>query len=117
VIELYAVRRVSDGLYYRPGDHYEKWVELKRAKVYPRIGPAKAAVTSWAGYGTKTNLVRLLVTEVRVIDLTEDIQKAKLTKERKLKRQEIRSKQDKIERLEKQKLELEEQLTKLQGSE
>lgn len=81
-LELYVVRN-KQGKYFRSkgyGGYGSNWVdELKKAKIYPKIGPARSQVTFWANnypdYGTP-EIVVLTVTTSRVLNEEERVKKA-----------------------------------------
>ena len=83
---LYAVRN-RDGHYFRAkgyGGYGDTWVpDLKKARIYPRPGPARAQVTFFANHHPKygiPELVELRVTEVVAIQETERIRKVQTRK-------------------------------------
>jgi hypothetical protein len=81
-LTLYAVQN-RDGQWFRAkgrGGYGETWVDdIKAARTYTRIGPAKAAVTffhkRWPEYGAPY-IVKLHVTRVERVDQTERAGKA-----------------------------------------
>jgi hypothetical protein len=81
-LELYAVRN-KKGQYLRSkgyGGYGPSWVdELQKAKIYPRIGPARSQVTFWTnnypGYGTP-EIVVLTVSASKVLNEEERVKKA-----------------------------------------
>ena len=86
ILEFYAIRKKGTDLYFRPrgqGGYGAHWVEMTKAKIYPRIGTARTQVTFWTNTGLDVELVKLGVTIIEVIDETERLRKAKETKERK----------------------------------
>jgi hypothetical protein len=105
MLKLYAVRN-KDGKWMRSKGYEgsgEKWVDdLKKAKIYPKPGPARAQVTYWAEnypeFGVP-DLVELHVNEVVVIN--EDMRVEKSIKDKVLKheRLELDRKQREIDRL------------------
>ena len=82
LLKFYAIRN-RDGKYMRSkgfGGHGEKWVdELKKAKIYPKIGGARSQVTYWANnypeYGIP-ELIELNVTEMAVVSEEERVKKS-----------------------------------------
>lgn len=86
LLEFYAVRKKGTDLYFRPrgqGGYGAHWVEITKAKIYPRIGTARTQVTFWANFGVDVELVKLGVTIIEAIDETERLRKTKETKEHK----------------------------------
>lgn len=81
-LELYVVRN-KQGKYLRSkgyGGYGPSWVEdLQKAKIYPKIGPARSQVTFWAnnypGFGTP-EIVVLTVTASQVLNEEERVKKA-----------------------------------------
>ena len=81
-LELYVVRN-KEGKYLRSkgyGGYGPSWVdELQKAKIYPRIGPARSQVTFWTnnypGFGTP-EIVVLTVTASQVLNEEERVKKA-----------------------------------------
>lgn len=86
-IEFYAVQNAA-GQYYRAkglGGTGDRWVsELKRARIYSRIGPARSQVTHFSRDPKypPPKLIRLIVSKLEVVDETERIKKSKATRER-----------------------------------
>jgi hypothetical protein len=84
-IELYAVRN-SQGQWFRAkgyGGYGESWTDtFARARVYSKIGPARATISFFANSNKypSPDLVRLCVTKVEVIDESERVEKVKLAK-------------------------------------
>lgn len=82
LLTLYAVQN-RDGEYFRAkgfGGCGDTWVsDLKKARIYPRPGPARAQVTFFASnypqFGVP-KLVALNVTEVVTVDETSRVQKS-----------------------------------------
>jgi len=81
-LELYVIRN-KQGKYYRSkgyGGYGQNWVdELQKAKIYPRIGPARTQVTFWSnnypGFGTP-EIVVLTVSATKVLNEEERVKKA-----------------------------------------
>lgn len=85
-LELYAVCN-KDGEFMRSkgyGGSGSKWVDdIKKARIYPRIGTARSQVTYWAKHYPEYDtpkIVKLLVTGLEIVDETERISKAQRTK-------------------------------------
>ena len=79
---LYAVRN-RDGQYFRAkgyGGSGDTWVDsLQKARIYPKIGPARSQVTFFANNYPKfgiPELVELRVTDVVVLDETARVKKS-----------------------------------------
>ena len=79
---LYAVRN-KDGQYFRAkgyGGYGDTWVdELKKARIYAKIGPARGTVTWFANHHPKygiPQIVELRVTEVFALNETERVKKS-----------------------------------------
>lgn len=85
-IGLYAVRN-KEGKWFRAkgyGGYGETWVsELKRARIYNKIGPARATVSYFANEHPKygiPDIVQFVVTEVKVLDETARVEKQRQKK-------------------------------------
>ena len=110
-LEFYLVRN-KEGKWFRAkgyGGSGDSWVdEVKRARVYGRIGPARAQVNFWATnyptYGVP-EIVKLTVSGFTVMDETERVKKQIAKKKEAEKKAEL---EDKKRRLEEAKAELEE---------
>jgi len=82
LLTMYAVRN-KDGQYFRSKGYCgsgETWVDdIKKARIYPKPGPARAQVTFFAGaypkYGVP-DIVELRVTEVVAVDEAVRVKKA-----------------------------------------
>lgn len=92
-MKLYVVKS-RDGKYYHSsgGAH---WVEsIERAKIFPRIGGARAVVTYWARawptYGTPL-LVELTVTETSTADESQRVLDANKKKDEQSRRRRLRA--------------------------
>jgi hypothetical protein len=79
---LYAVRN-HEGKFFRAkgqSGYGETWVDdINKAKIYPRIGPARSVVTYFANSGAKLpvpELLELTVTGVKVLDESKRVKKA-----------------------------------------
>lgn len=89
-LELYAVRN-KKGQYFRSkgyGGYGPSWVnELQKAKIYPKIGPARSQVTFWAnnypGFGTPEIIV-LTVSVTKVLNEEERVKKAVIKSKKEL---------------------------------
>jgi predicted RNase H-like nuclease (RuvC/YqgF family) len=104
IAAFYAIRN-SDGQYFRAkgyGGGGATWVDtIEKAKVYQRIGPARARVTYFANnfpnYPTP-ELVKFIATRVEVLDETERVEKAKEKKKRETEQREVRQKKWQLKR-------------------
>lgn len=103
-ITLFAVRNEKGEWYRRKGyGGYGKcWVEkFSQARVYNRIGPARALISWWSNnykdYPTP-QLVQFQVSSIKVLDETARVEKQKLNKQKAEQRKEIRDKQYRLER-------------------
>ena len=87
-LTVYVVKS-KDGKYFRSkgySGYGESWVDdIKKAKVYLKIGPARSQVTFWSGaypeYGVP-DIIELTVTGTRVLD--EGLRVSKALKKKKL---------------------------------
>jgi hypothetical protein len=87
VLELYAVMN-KDGQWFRAkgyGGCGASWVDdIKKARIYPKIGPAKARVTYFAShypdYGIP-KIVKLIVTDTEIIDTEKEYKENQKKKE------------------------------------
>jgi hypothetical protein len=94
-LELYAVRN-KKGQYLRSkgyGGYGPSWVDdLQKAKIYPKIGPARSQVTFWANnyprYGTP-EIVVLTVTASQVLNEEDRVKKAIIKSKREKINQEL----------------------------
>ena len=91
-MKLYAVKS-QDGRYYRPGRVH--WVDtIERAKIFSKIGGARAVVTHWArewpAYGTPL-LVELTVTETSTTDESQRVLDANGAKAERSRRRKLRA--------------------------
>lgn len=81
-LELYVVKS-RDGKYFRAkgfSGSGESWVDsITKAKIYPKLGPARTQVTWWADrfpdYGVPSIIV-LTVTGTRVLDESDRVKKS-----------------------------------------
>jgi hypothetical protein len=88
-LDLYVVRN-QDGQFLRSkgyGGSGSKWVDdITKARIYPKIGTARAQVTwfanSYPEYGVP-QLVRLTCTGVEVLDETKRVKKTQVSKAKK----------------------------------
>ena len=88
LMTVYAVRN-KDGEYFRAkgyGGSGDTWVDsLKKARIYPKPGPARAQVTffanNWPEFGVP-ELVELRVTEVVVLNEDKRVKKSQYRKEK-----------------------------------
>jgi len=98
-LQFFAVRS-KEGKWFRAkgyGGYGDTWVdELKRARVYNRIGPARATVSYFANtfpkYGIP-DLVMFKCTEMVVLDETVRVKKQKQAKDLAKKKQELQHRQ------------------------
>jgi len=87
-LELYVVRN-GEGKYFRSkgyGGYGNNWVdELKQARIYAKIGPARSQVSFWATnypkYGTP-EIVVLTVSATKVLQEDDRVKKAALRRKR-----------------------------------
>jgi hypothetical protein len=87
-LELYVVRN-SGGKYFRSkgyGGYGSNWVdELKKARIYAKIGPARSQVSFWATnypkYGTP-EIVVLTVAATKVLQEDDRVKKAALRRKK-----------------------------------
>lgn len=104
LLELYAVRN-QEGQWFRRkgyGGYGETWVDdFKLARIYNKIGPARAIVSfftnRWPEYGVP-DLVVLRINETFVLDESARVSQVKDKKKRKEERLEIRQKEWELER-------------------
>jgi hypothetical protein len=102
-LEFYAVRN-KEGKWFRAkgyGGYGETWVkEIGKARIYNRIGPARATISYFANtypkYGIP-DLVLLKCTEMKVLDETERVLKQKNRKELAEKKQKMEERKWKLE--------------------
>jgi hypothetical protein len=105
-LEFYAVQN-TEGKYFRRkgyGGYGESWVDdLKSARIFPKIGGARAVVTFWSEldrekkrgdpnykeFGTP-NLIVLTISKTRILNEEERIQKRQKKVEEALKRKQIK---------------------------
>ena len=101
-MELYAVRNQA-GKYFRAkgyGGYGDTWVaEIDSARIYTKIKTARAQVTYFANaypqYGTP-DLVKLVVTDVVVVDETARVEEQRAKKKRAEARHEARRRKEKL---------------------
>jgi len=87
-LELYVVRN-KEGKYFRSkgyGGYGSNWVdELKRARIYAKIGPARSQVSFWAtnypNYGTP-EIVVLTVAATKVLQEDDRVKKAAIRRQK-----------------------------------
>jgi len=87
-LKFYIIKS-KDGKYFRAkgyGGYGESWVgDIQSARVYQRIGPARTQVTFWAAeypdYGVP-DIIELTVSESKVLDEGNRVQKAIKKKKR-----------------------------------
>lgn len=99
MIDLYAIRN-QEGKWFRRkgyGGYGETWVDdVKKARVYTRIGPARGVVSffvnKWPMYGTP-ELVKFIVSGVEVIDEVARIESQKRKKAHAQATREVRKRQ------------------------
>ena len=102
-LEFYLIRN-KDGKWFRAkgyGGSGDSWVsEIKRARVYGRIGPARTQVNFWATnypkYGVP-EIVKLTVSGFTVIDETDRIKKSIEKKKEAAKKAEVLEKKRRLE--------------------
>lgn len=95
ILKLYAVRN-KDGKYFRAkgfGGYGDTWVDdIRKAKIYPKIGQAKSRCTWFANeypkYGIP-DVIEFSVTSAQVLDQTEQVAKAKAKKEKKIAKRQL----------------------------
>jgi hypothetical protein len=80
-LELYAIRTKDGKWFHRKGygGMGESWADdFEKARIYNKIGPARAVVTwfakRWPEYGVP-NLVRLVISKAELVDETERVEK------------------------------------------
>jgi hypothetical protein len=102
-LEFYAVRN-KEGKWFRRkgyGGYGDTWVsELKKARVYNRIGPARGTISFFANNYPKfgvPDLVLFKCTEMVVVDETARVEKQKKSKELFRKKQEMAARKWKLE--------------------
>ncbi len=103
-LELYVVRN-KQGKYFRSkgyAGYGPSWVdELQKAKIYPRIGPARSQVTFWANnypeFGTP-EIVVLTVTASQVLNEEDRVKKAALKSKREKLNRELSYARDELTR-------------------
>jgi len=121
VLKVYAIRN-KDGQWYRSkgySGYGSSWVnDLKKAKIYPKIGSARAQVTFWAknypSYGVpeliefEATISQVINEEARIYKASVDKQKRKLSEEKEkakrtmeMAKAELEKAQRRLERLEK----------------
>lgn len=119
-MKIYLVRN-KEGKFFRPvgrGGYGKNWTSIDRAKIYPKVGPAKSIITFWFGHYPKFGCPELLEFDIdpakaTVLDLTiESTDKIAKKKAAELKR-ELKYKQYQKECLEREKAEIEKKLKKL----
>ena len=96
-MKLYAVKN-REGKYYKSrgyGGYGTHWVDsIERAKIYTKIGGARAVITYWAtaypSYGTPL-LVELTATETAVSDESERVRAASEKKAERLHRRKVKA--------------------------
>jgi hypothetical protein len=90
-MKLYVVKS-QDGKYYRPGRTH--WVDIERAKIFNKIGGARAVVTYWArewpAHGIPL-LVELTVTETSTTDESQRVLDASVAKAERSRRRKLRA--------------------------
>jgi len=119
LMTVYAVRN-KDGEYFRAkgyGGSGDTWVDsLKKARIYPKPGPARAQVTffanKWPEFGVP-ELVELRVTEVVVLNEDKRVKKSQDRKEREIAEQEMRHAEWEQQQAQKQLKEAQETLRRL----
>jgi len=103
-LEFYAVRN-KEGKWFRAkgyGGYGDTWVkELKRARIYNRIGPARTQVSFFANnypdYGVP-DLVQFRCTEMVVLDESERVTKQQQAKQLQEKKRDLWHKQYKLKK-------------------
>lgn len=85
-LELYVVRS-PDGLFFRAkgrGGYGEQWVtDIKKAKIYTRIGPARSRVTIFSNIHGSPKIIKLIVKETKEVNEIQRVKKAKESKAKK----------------------------------
>lgn len=102
-LEFYLVRN-KEGKWFRAkgyGGSGDSWVaEIKRARVYGRIGPARTQVNFWATnyptYGVP-EIVKLTVSGFTVIDETDRIKKSIIKKKEAKRKADVLEKKRRLE--------------------
>lgn len=119
-MKIYLVRN-KQGKFFRPvgqSGGRENWTSVDRAKIYPKVGPAKSIITWWFSNYPKFGCPELLEFDIdpskaTVLDLTsESTDKIAKKKAAELKR-ELKYKQYQKECLEREKTEIEKKLKNL----
>jgi len=119
ILELYAVRN-KEGKYFRSkgyGGYGQTWVDdLKSAKIYAKLGQARARVTwfssNYPEYGIP-DVCLLTVTTVTVLDETKRVQRAIKNKEAAKQKREVRHRKWQLERAQRELQAAQENLEKL----
>lgn len=119
-MKIYLVRD-REGKFFRPigrGGYGENWTTIDRAKIYPKVGPAKGIITWWFGNYPKFGCPELLEFDIdpakaNVVDLTNECN-SKISKKKTLKlKRELEYKQYQREVLERERVEIEKKLKSL----
>ncbi len=120
-LEFFAVRNEKGQWFRRKGygGYGDSWVsDIKKARIYNKIGGARTTVTFFAGnykdYKTP-DIVKFAVSAVEVINEADRVQKALNKKEKEKVAQEIRKREHEIEMAKKAKKQAEEKLRKLKS--
>jgi hypothetical protein len=116
IVHLYIVRS-RDGKFLRRkgyGGYGEKWVEdLADARMYSRIGPARAQVTWWTKHYPEFGTPEILILEARIVGKEEQearVEKAIASEKEAVRRSEIAQAKRKIKEAERRYAELRGQL-------
>ena len=116
---LYAVRN-KNGQYFRAkgfGGGGDTWVdELRKARIYPRIGPARATVTYFALHHPSfcvPDLVELHITKVVAVQEVDRVKKSAQKKEEQAARWHAKQAQIDLARAEQKKREADDELERL----
>jgi hypothetical protein len=118
-LTVYAVQN-NDGKFFRAVGYSgsgSTWVDdINKAKIYPKIGPARRTITWFANNYPEypvLKLLKLTVSNVEVVDETDRVNKAKIKKEK----QELEHKKSmakyELEQAKRQLLEAQEKIEKL----
>lgn len=119
-MKIYLVRN-REGKFFRPvgrSGYGENWTSIDRAKIYPKVGPAKGIITWWFSNYPKFGCPELLEFDIdpakaTVVDLTSEC-KGKIAKKKALElKRDLEYKQYQKEMLEQERAEIEKKLRSL----
>jgi len=119
-LELYAVQN-HEGQWFRAkgyGGSGNSWVDdIATARIYGKIGPARACVTYWSGYSDypTPKIVKLIIGRTEVIDEEKRVAAAKKKKKAARLASEARHHELEIERLKKLQGETRRKISELEG--